>query len=147
MFKFKYLVHVIRDPLKVVSSIHQKLDVEDWWPFAAEYVSLWSEKGSLAGVVQFVVGWNKLTKAMGPDIVVKVEEAPKRMAEFLCSLGLWGQRGLKGVNLPSTNVNTKGPVHYYSVKELRKLVEPATLNLLIEMMDEYGYALVEEEKP
>ena len=145
-FAFTYIVHVLRDPLKAVSSIYSKLDVEDWWSFATEYVPIWGEKGSLEAVIQLVVGWNKLIKAMGPDVVIKVEEAPRRVASFLHSLRLRGSRGIEGIHLPPTNVNTKGPVHYYSAEELKELVEPVVFNLLMEMGDEYGYEIGSSER-
>lgn len=138
----RFTVQVVREPWLVVSSIVSTVlpsrEIRRW---AGRFVSLGGEF-VLRRAVEFVVGWNRLVRDLGPSLVVRVEEAGGVVPGWLRSVGF----SVGGVSVPSLSTNTRP---YSSVLPL-SLGDCLPVKL-VDALDEhcvlYGYDVVSERFP
>lgn len=99
-----HLIHVLRDPYKVVSSAMYLSRKSE--KFRRQFVLIYSpETHPVIRTVQSYIGWNRLIRAQQPDLTVAVEDCMQVLYNYLRDTGL--SDGLvPGAPMPSKNLNT-----------------------------------------
>ncbi|WP_075093753.1 hypothetical protein [Planctomyces sp. SH-PL14] len=139
-FDFRHVIHVVRDPLRVISStVFTELPNRKVFGYMRRFIALGSSGGRIEQACRSYLGWNKLIESQSPDIRVQVEMAPDVLPEFLRKAGV--EIVPSAVReLPPTNYNSR-PHPSLSGSKIRSAIPQELWEELVEYARMIGYEI------
>jgi len=139
-FNYQNIIHVVRDPLKVIASTLYTEDVvEPSLEFRKRYLTLYGNAHTQATLSY--LGWNKLIEAQNPTLTIKIEDAKDDVVEFLMDKN-YLQKDIDRSRIVFPNKKCNSRKHKkVTIKELERKL---TKNLMAELRlsaERYGYDL------
>lgn len=130
-----HLIQVVRDPRKVVESTYladYSLPKQNSQKIPEIYV----RDDKLGNAIRSVVLWNRAISKAGPDLVVKVEDAPASCAVWLSDCGY--RLSFTG-EMPSNDINKRDKEGWSSGSVPWDEMTPELTEMFNAHCEEYGY--------
>lgn len=144
--RYKYLIHYVRDPLKVVESTYLHKEgikcVKSLVGETSSKIEEINDGSELEISIRSVVLWNRAIADAKPDLCVKVEEAPTALKKWLTENGFELSQTKAPEPATDTNKRTRGQWHVGASVPWSEVSDPVR-DMIKKHCREYGYP----EKP
>lgn len=138
---FGLVVHLVRHPLDVIGSLANSVlgtkDEERFLEYARRFV-LVPPYTAITQATWFWVGWNKLTSALNPDIVHRVEDGVDDLVERISSYDCFPKITPKRGDVPK-NFNHRVDYRRPTLRQIRAETDDWLVDELVVVATRLGY--------
>ena len=132
-YEFEYIIHVIRNPVKIVASVGYT--EQEMYKWKQQFISIPSMEPVMHGVHSLLNWTDLLYKNRKIDVVIHVENAVEELKQFFDKNNIIYD---KNINEPEKNVGTR--LHdNITLSQIKNIVDYDTYIEFLLFCDKYGY--------